>query len=174
MVLPLVFACFACNTGGGTTLDGSSDLAPSSELRDAASYGSPDYLMAVAACLEGRGYTTSVDVAEGSISWDRPPGDEAKSEEAFDACESELSESGVIEPPADLDKRLTESYEFLKGTFACMKDHGYRTPQGPPPLDVYIDTQGAWHPYDPYYEVEELDVGAIQQLERDCPQDPNA
>lgn len=136
----------------------------------------------MATCLTSAGYPATFELDEGLLQWERPPGREADSEAAAEACERELVDSGRLEEGASSpdEQRLREWYDAYILINDCLAQHGYPN-EATPSWDAFVDGAGMWHPWQPVVSTDAGKaflasqpggyVAAMEQLDEDCPQD---
>lgn len=141
LVLVTVVGCTRSADQGEVQSSGGTPFAPESV----------EAARAIANCLRDRGFAAEVATGvDGQPGIDIPVGGQGPQamEDAFKACQNELTTAGVIEPaPRFSPPRLERLYRDYQDAAACLKDLGYDVPEAPS-LEVFIETNAAaWDPF---------------------------
>jgi len=140
IVLAIVsFAALACEVVGpsGASLVGS----PRPTYRHASAR---EFLLAVAACLQDKGYPAQV-TADGGIAVDGNF-DPSRLRADNRACIEAVDPARLL-PPAPLTRdQLLEFYRYVVAETECMRQAGYAV-SDPPPFQVWVDSDRAFDPF---------------------------
>ncbi|GBD85155.1 hypothetical protein BMS3Abin02_01559 [bacterium BMS3Abin02] len=141
LVLVTVVGCTRSADRGEVQASGRTPFAPESV----------EAMQAIASCLRDRGFAAEVATGGGiQPGIDIPVGGQEPQamEDAFEACQSELTAAGVIEPVSRFSPtRLERLYRDYQDAAACLRDLGYDVPEAPS-LEAFIETNAAaWDPF---------------------------
>ena len=123
---------------------------------------------AIAACLREAGFqaTASADGYDTVVM----PAQRDALEEATYRCEQSLIEDGTIPPPEEFTTETKiRNYEWDRAALRCLRQLGYEL-SDPPSLDVYLDQEVPWSPFEEL--VQQEGPGVLAGVERRCPQLP--
>lgn len=131
--------------GCGVAVDQRSTPAPAerSEFRQPRD----EFLLLVRECIEDHGFEVTLG-PDGGFNFaelgSRDRLDEAR--RLSQTCIEQVDPARIEPPPPLTEAQLAEMYEYAIAQAECMREAGY--PVGPPPpVQVYVDTEGAWDPY---------------------------
>lgn len=129
----------ACSNPISTTTPGPTPLAYRHTL--------DEFNILMRACLEDRGFAVTIR-ADGGMDFGEL-GSRERLEQARASvkdCTGKIDPARLEEPPPLSRDQLREMYEYVLAQLNCLEAAGY--PAGdPPPIDVFIDSDGAWDPY---------------------------
>jgi hypothetical protein len=111
-----------------------------------------EFLVAMAACLQEKGYNARVE--EGGL---RVGGayDRETSKADFRACEERIDPARLL-PPLPLTRSQLEAlYRYVVAQTECMREAGYPV-SDPPPLQVFVDSEGS--AFDPYGDLRQRGI----------------
>lgn len=114
------------------------------------------FLLATKACLEDRGFSVDLDMAQGGFKFSL--GDDSRAADAKSAlkgCVAQVDPRRAEPPPRLSRDQLIAWYAYKRRIADCLAGAGVAIPD-PPPEAVFIDTNGAW---DPFGSV--LDAGGV-------------
>lgn len=140
----LAIAISALAEGCGTSPAGaSSDQGSPGPTYRHASAG--DFMLAVVACLQEKGYRARIDDSGSGILFETPVDPSMASADSR-AC-AEAIDPARLEPPPPLTAEQAEQlYRYVVAQTECMRRLGYPVSE-PPPFQVFVDSDAAFDPY---------------------------
>lgn len=132
-------AVLACGAGGpeGASPDGS----PRPTYRQSSAR---EFLLAVAACLQEKGYPARVTEDGGiGVEGDFDP---SKLRAENRACVEAVDPARLLPPPPLTSEQLLAFYRYVVAETDCMRQAGYPV-SDPPPFQVWVDSDRAFDPF---------------------------
>lgn len=94
-------------------------------------------------------------------------GDARAANAALRECIASVDPARLQPPPALTSEQLQAWYAYRIGQVDCLRGAGYSVPEAPPE-QVFIDTAGAWDPFEALFQAgvkaNQADVALCQQL----------
>lgn len=140
-MLAVSFAVVACGAGSLPTRSPSPGATPQPTYRQ--SLG--EFLLAVTACLQDKGYTVHVDDTGSGVVFDGST-DPAATTADTRACVEAVDPARLQPPPPLTADQLLELYRYVVAQTECMRNAGYPV-SDPPPFQVWVDSGQAFDPY---------------------------
>lgn len=106
-----------------------------------------EFLLRTKACVEEKGFPVELDLRQAGFKFSL--GDDSRaaaSRDALRTCIESIDPARLLPPPKLTETQLTAWYEYRVRQAACVRESGLSLPD-PPPLQVFIDTNGEWDPY---------------------------
>lgn len=120
-------------------------------------------------CLNDQGFAVEVIPPGDGISFSGVSSEQLEAaNRAFWACQAGLNLPEYTEPTHD---ELEEHYYYLLELSECVEAEGYATTDAPS-LDVFIESGGAWSPYDLVANDLQMGITEWYALNVACPQSP--
>lgn len=143
--LALSCVAFASLIGCGVAVD--QRTGPSPTGRPDFGQSRDEFLLLVRECIEDHGFAVTLG-PDGGFNFaelsSREQLDEARG--VSRACVEEVDPARLDPLPPLSGAQLIEMHDYALAQAECLREAGY--PVGPaPPLQVYVDTEGAWDPY---------------------------
>lgn len=119
----------------------------------------------LAECVADHGFPLTVTGdGTGLLFQSVPPEQNQLAQAVLFACKAGL---GLEKPTPPTVEQLEEIYAYMVAVAHCLEEEGYSV-TSPPSVDVYIDSQGYWNPYDDL----PADLSELTRLNQVCPQNP--
>lgn len=139
--LAISFAVLACGAGASPGPSASPGSTPQPTYRQTLS----EFLLAVTACLQDKGYQAHVDDQGGGVVIDGSTDPAATSADTR-ACVEAVDPARLQPPPPLTADQLLELYRYVVAQAECMRKAGYPV-SDPPPFQVWVDSGQAFDPY---------------------------
>lgn len=126
-------------------------------------------MLQVRACVEGKGYPVTLDLADSKFSFSLGSDERAKQANvALRECVDTIDPSRLKPPPPVSEKELRAWYGYRLRQVDCLGDAGY-PPLVAPPEQVFVDSKGDWDPFqaltDAGSPASQADMALCQHLE---------
>lgn len=122
--------------------------APSRDLTSPYGTTQEEFLLQARACVEARGYSMTLDLAEAKFSFvGGSDADFRAASAALHDCVASIDPARLRPPPALTAEQLEAWYIYRLKQAKCLESAGYAVPEAPP-QQVFEDTAGEWDPFD--------------------------
>lgn len=156
VAITLTVSLVACGTGSGAESPATGPTSPFKLTGD-------EFMVAMKACVEGKGFPVDVDVQQRGFSFDLGSDELVEQAKvAMRACTEEVDPARANGPPHLNDQQLAQLYQYVVAQVNCLQEAGYPA-EDPPSEQSFIDSGGLW---DPYQSLSEQDISTGDDLIR--------